>query len=462
MLSRNHSYFFIPFKVKSIDRWKKQIESKVYIKKDGREFVAWKEIVDPIAIHLMKFINTGIGYRTERHCAYKLMDKRAYGLPYTNKRDKLLNCTINYKGQLKEFEIDICNVRIHCFGTRVGFLVYDIWYSQNMGYNDIIEFNYLFSKVGRSTLLIEDADTLDNIEGCTYLYKLSKEIIGNGLEDEVELFFNSPNYIKMESNIFCVYCDEEKKDINNKLFHLCHSYTKEYEYNMKNMDEDFRLYHPYHYIHWGYCQSGISCVYYDVCDFTHNDFDGKLQNDYYFMYLILLHQRYMLLSLMSEIMNCRSDDSEEWGRIQRGFTIYRLEYSFCVVSDEMPYNRIYKDMREILMINEFENSLKDISDRMHMMKREEQHEIEETSANLRGWRTDNALGLLSLLTVFSAAIDTTDLINMWLLKEEKGVRVLWPHCIAYAVIGFVAMFVLKVLICSYLDYRKKINRKENK
>lgn len=460
MISRNHSYFYVPFRVKNVEAWRNRIESLTFDTERNKNITVWEKICDSVPAYLMKFINDGVGYQTERQYAYKLMDKRAYGLPYTDKNRKLLTCFVNRKGVRREFLVDICSIKIHCFGTGVGALVYDVWYSDNMEYDDILEFNYLFRKIGTIHLQIKDAAPFKDLEGYTYLYQLSKHIISNGLDSEVELFFYSINKVRMECNVFSIYCDDQRHNTKKKLFYLSHSYTSDYEYNKKDLGKGFRTYCPYLYMNWGYCQDGIACIYYDTCEFTHGDLDGKLQNDYYFMYLILLHQRYMTVSLMNEMMNCKEADSEEWKRIQQKLLIYRMEYSFNIVSDEMQYHEIYKDVRKILSIDEFEKCLNDISDRMYRIKRQEQEEQEERDANIRNWRTDIALWLLSLLTVFSAFVDSTDLISEWFSVGAKS-GPLWAYGIAYVIIIVVMLIVIYFLIkysLQYKEYKKSVNR----
>lgn len=464
MLSKNHSYFYIPFKVKNIDSWREQVECVAYYNKKSKKYtMAWQRIYDGIPIYLMKFVNDAVGYRSERQYAYRLMEKRAYGLPYTDGRRKLLTCTMHHNSDVKKYIVDIRNIKIHCFGTNVGFLVYDVWYSADMEYDDILEFSYLFKKVGISAVEISEVVPPGGSEKNIYLYELSKRLIANEFDD-VEIFFHVNDVAKMKSNVFTVFCDEDRNMINEKLFHLSHAYNKDYKYNQSYRDNAFCCYHPYPYIHWGYCQDGITCVYHDINTFTSNDLNGKIQNDYYFMYLILLNQRYTVLDLISEMMNCRRDIPEEWRKIQRKLIDYRIEYSFHIVSDEMVYHKIYKDLRRILSIDELENELKDISDRMYMMMNEDVREKEETLANYRNWRTDIVFGLLSLMAVFSAIVDSTDILDQWCSKGRNA-HLSIIYYIVYGVILLVAFLVLGVLWDSYRQYTRKIrsgNRRRGK
>ncbi len=450
------------------------MESKAYYnEKKGKYTVAWQRINDGVPVYLMKFVNDGVGYRSGRQYAYRLMEKRAYGLPYTDGKRKLLTCTLHHKGDIKEYTIDICNIKIHCFGTGVGFLVYDVWYSADMGCDDILEFSYLFKKVGIGSVEIPRRNIRDSSEKSIYLQELSRRLITNELDD-AEMFFYVNNVVKMESNVFTVFCDKDRKAIDDKLFHFSHAYNSDYEYNQSYHDENFCCYHPYPYIHWGYCQNGIACVYYDVNNFTSNNLNENIQNEYYFMYLVLLNQRYTILALISEMMSSRREIPGEWREIQKKLIEYQIEYSFHIVSDEMVYHRIYMDLRRILSIDELENELKDISDRMYMMKNEElreneerlrnqeekRKEKEEILANNRNWRTNIVLGMLSLLTVFSAFSSSTALFNQWCSTGEEKFHLLLPHVIAYGLIVWVAFVVIRVLWDSYRQYRKSKGRGE--
>lgn len=452
MLSKNHSYFYVPFRIRSIENWKKQIEDKTYSneKRKISSIPVWQKITDTVPVHLMKFINDGLGYQTERQYAYQLAEKRAYGLPYTDGKGKLLTCVIRHKGKTKEYTIDIRNIKIHCFGTNIGFLVYDVWYSIDMDYQEILEFNYMFKKVGTSDINIKDADVPDSGDKNTFLYRLSKNLITNGLDD-VELFFNTNHPVRMESNVFSIFCDTGGDRIEDKLFHFCHSYTIDYGCSQVYPEESFFRFHPFTYIHWGGCQDGLSCIYYDINEFTANDINGKLKNDYYFMYLVLLNQRYTLLSLVNEMMGCKKAVSEEWRHLQNKLVTYQMEYSFRIVSDELTYHRIYNGMRKILSINELEDDLKDISDRMYALKNEEQREKDEKLAVARSWRMDLGLGILSLLTIFSAFVDGADMIDLFSQISEWGCLP-WQYLLAYGFISCVAIVVVVVLVRSFIEY----------
>ena len=458
MISKNHSYFFVPFKVQNINDWKERIEGKTFIRNNSPTKV-WQRISDTVPVYLMKYMNDGVGYQTERHYAYQLVEKRAYSLPYTDGNRKLLTCIMHHKGQRKEYTIDI-RIRIHCFGTNIGFLVYDIWYSNDMNYQDILTFNYLFKKVGTSKFEIFSESLPSSQENTICLYALSESLIANGL-DNVEIFFHANHQIRMTSNVFSIFCDTAKKEIDDKLFHLSHSYTTDYGYNKSYHDDIFHRYHPYAYIHWGYCPDGIACVYYNINAFTNNDLHGRLQNDYYFMYLVLLNQKYTLLSLINEMMACKNASPQEWRHIQHKLIIYQMEYSFRIVSDEMTYHKIYSDMREILSINELEKDLMDISNRMFQLKNEEQSESEELANAKRSWRINLGLGMLSLLAVFSAFVDSTGTLDMWFSACGENCPP-WLYIIVYGIIICVAIIVVKVLIVSYLQYRYGEKNKDKK
>lgn len=468
MLSKNHSYFFIPFKVNNIERWRYHLEERRYTTNNGKIIQVWEKISKRVPVHLMQHVIDGVGYQTERHYAYKLVDKRAYGLPYSDKNKKLLTCIMRYRGMNREFLIDICNVNVHCFESQVGFLVYDIWYSKEMTENDILEFNYLFKKVGLTNLSFKDAVPLDTFEEKTYLYQLSQNMIGNGYNDEAELFFNCLNPVRMECNVFSVYCvNEALEDTERMLFYLCHSYTEDYGYDLPMGDAGYLAYYPYSYIHWGYCQDGIACIYSDINEFTQYNLQGKLANDYYFMYLILLHQRYVILLLIDKMMKFKEEDVQKWKEIRQDLIQYRMVYSYIVVSDEMPYHKIYKDMREALSIDVFENDLNDISDRMYAIRKEEQNEIEERQRkkeeaddDYRNWRLEIGLGVLSLLAVFSALVDSITIINLWFFQGKSYSCFTWIHWIAYLLIAFITIIVIWTLVGSCLKYRRK--RKDNR
>ncbi len=469
MISVNHSYFFVPFKVDSLDIWKTTVESMRYINKKGDELGVWKRIVDTLPVHLMKYVNDGVGYNTERQYAYELCEKREYGIPYTDGNKKILKTILKRNEKVLEVEFDISHIRMHMFGTGIGILVYDISYSDEMDYESILEFNYQFKKMGIDKFIIDNCQ-VDRKEKMPFMYNLSQNIVScnSACLTKTEIFFNAVSKVKMQANVFCILSDSTTDNIDNKLFHLARAYNSDYQYSEYAESSGITVYNPYSYVHWGYCEQGIACVYSDVCKFTHNQLPGNLQNDYYFMYLILLHQRYMLLDLMDKTLICKKGSIGEWKKIQESLLDFEIEYSFNVISDEMTYHKIYSDMRSKLSVIELENDINDVSNRMYVLNQEEEkkcaneiHEQEEISADIRSRRTDIVLGLLSLLAIFSALVDSTDVINEWCSKDDK-VTLLWPHFLSYGIIGIVTLVVVCFLIHSYLQYRKIKNKNKDK
>lgn len=102
MLSKNHSYFYVPFTIKDVSNWKYRIESRFYETENGNRIKVWKEITNTLPVQLLKFVDDRIGYHTERHHAYRLMEKRAYGLPYTDGNSKVMSCIIRRQGNEKK------------------------------------------------------------------------------------------------------------------------------------------------------------------------------------------------------------------------------------------------------------------------------------------------------------------------------------------------------------------------
>lgn len=462
MISGNHTFFFVPVKVVNITSWKKAVEEMQYQNKKGRTVYVWNKVKNILPVHLMKYVDDGVGYGSGRQFAYELNEKRTYGLPYTDKKEKILSTTIHRNEKIIRIEFDILHIRIHMFGTGIGFLVYDIGYDDSVNYADILEFNYQFKKIGMNKFLIDNC-SIELGKGESFLLELSKNIATCNNSVEAEIFFSAISNVKMQANVFSILQLDDAKNIDDKLFHLSRAYNLDYEYSDCDENEGITTYHPYSYIHWGYCEQGLACIYDNSCNFTRNGFAGNLNNDYYFMYLLLLHQRYLLLDLMDKTLICKNN-IEEWKRVQTDLLDFEIEYSFNVISDERTYHKIYSDMRSILSIVELENDINDVSNRMYVMKHDEElkninriHEQEEISADIRSRRTDIVLALLSLLAIFSALVDSTDVINEWCSKDGK-ITLLWPHFFSYGIICIVTLIVIGFLIQSYIQYRRVIKK----
>lgn len=445
---KNHSYFFIPFKVKDISAWMKHMEGEST--KEGQD--VWRAITKTVSCHLMKFVDESVGYQAKGHFAYELVHKQHYGFPFYDKGVELLRCAVKSEGGEQEYEIYVRDIKAHCFGTGIGFLVYDVWYSKGMSCDDIITFNYAFKKMADNKVKIKTKNEGEQIDW--YFYDLSHKLVDDS-SNNVHIFFDARKDFKKQCRIFSIFCDEKELSDNTserQLFSLCHGYNLEHEYNLASVHMDFQSYHPYSYIHWGYCQEGIACIYNDEREFTKNGYGGNLQSEYYFMYLILLHQRYAALSLVNDMMRCGKDNLKDWKQLKYRLLQYNIEYSFPMVSDEMPYYKLYQDMRNWLLVDKFEDDLKDVTERMYLLnkdaedkKEEQRKENEQKEIEYRHWTMELVMGLLAVIAAISVLADGAGFIHI-LLEDSKSYVNHWLYWVLYAVTAGIVFIVVIFLI----------------
>jgi hypothetical protein len=298
-----------------------------------------------------------------------------------------------------EFKVrpSIEEVRFSCFATGIGFIEFWVSYSDT-SLEEISNFAYLFKKAIKSRKKAQE-------NGKQSLYDAAKSLLPYDMD--CQLFFSSSAQFKYECNCFhFVHKDEccpEKSHLKNSLYHLCRSFKNsmpiitesKYEMSYEAGKSDY----------WCGSTEGIANVLYDYQDndddtldyFLHTIKPIHLSVDYYFLYLLLLNQKYSAVQyiyMVSKVLNKPSKDIEN---LNRRIIQLKNVFTFNIVSDDIHFQNIYSKMFSIL---EIKNLLADV------IENENQIEFLQRSKHTKDDRMSNKyLFGISILSLFSALVD---------------------------------------------------------
>lgn len=287
-------------------------------------------------------------------------------------------------------------VRFSCFSTGVGFIEFWISYS-DVTLEEISNFAYMFKK---STKLKDKAQE----NGKQSLYDIAKSLLPDDIN--CQLFFSSSAQFKYECNCFhFIHKDgsiPEKTQLNNILHHLCRSFKSsmpiikdsKYEITYEAGSGDY----------WCGSTEGVVNVLFDFQGkdddldyYLHTIKPIHLNVDYYFLYLLLLNQKYSAIQyiyMVSKVINKPSKDIENLNR-----RIIQLKniFTFNIVSDDIHFQNIYSKMFSIL---EIKSLLADV------IENENQIEFLQRNKHAKDDRMSNKyLFGISILSLFSALVD---------------------------------------------------------
>jgi hypothetical protein len=139
------------------------------------------------------------------------------------------------------------------------------------------------------------------------------------------------------------------------------------------------IYEPYSYDHWAGSQEGFVNLFHCSDDeagnwFIMNRKTSQLSENYSFMYLILLNQRFSAISYLNKISRMDKYTRKEKEKLNLKMSRLKTVFSFSVVSDDQLYQNLYTKMYGILDI---ERLLADIHDNESQVEMLQSHELLE-------------------------------------------------------------------------------------
>jgi hypothetical protein len=156
--------------------------------------------------------------------------------------------------------------------------------------------------------------------------------------------------------------------------------------------------------HWSGCTEGLANVLYDCADTSENAYylhelkPQHLAVDYYFMYLLLLNQKYTAIEYIQMVATAMEGTHKEVEKLNRRIVMLKNTFSFNVISDDRVFQNIYAKMYGVL---EIKNLLADVIENEGQM--EFLLEAQHIQADRRA---SKYLAGISVLSLFSALIDS--------------------------------------------------------
>ncbi|MBE6774267.1 MAG: hypothetical protein E7544_08610 [Ruminococcaceae bacterium] len=288
-------------------------------------------------------------------------------------------------------------VRFSCFSTGVGFIEFWVSYRET-SLEKIANFSYLFKKATKTS---EKALEYNRKPLCD----VAKALLPDGTD--CRLFFSSSAEFKYECNCFHFVHRDCSVPGNEELADSLHRLCRSYKSTMPIAGESTYdvIYEAGTADYWCGSTEGLANVLYDFESGNDGSSDYYLHTikpihlnvDYYFLYLLLLNQKYSAIQyiyMVSRVINKPSKDIEN---LNRRIIQLKNVFSFNIISDDMHFQNIYSKMFSIL---EIKNLLADV------IENENQIEYLQRSKHANDDRMSNKyLFGISMLSLFSALID---------------------------------------------------------
>lgn len=417
---QNRTFFFIPIQLESFDGFTTQLDRNP----------EWEEIgADEVKPSYMLPYVTAIAGARDLFRSYRLKEPDQDGIYMFN---TAADGSSGFAGS-----VELVEIRLSCFSTHIAFLEYVISYGADCekARDSIMSFPYLFKR----------AKTKKEWDLCgkRSLYDYSESILPAG--SGAKLFFTSGADFKCECKCFHTLKLTEKPDDEHKLPDMLHrlarSYNERFVGSVDACSKDM-LYTPYDYSYWSGSPEGLANVVIESGNpkFINGFMYSQILVDYHFMYLILLNQRFSLLSYIDRV--ARVSGKEKGARkalteINAESMRFKARLSFRVISDDLLFQTIYSNMYEILGIEELiKDTVENENQALSLL--EQDNEKRETLVS-------HLLIGLSLLSLFSALADASGFFDRLPIR---------PGLSTWLSVGLVAAIIAGCLIWHFRDQRK--------
>lgn len=427
---KNTSYIFIPFIFRSQADFAPLVGA---LDSSGD----WTQVHDEI-MYMLKYVADKINSRDRKNCQcfhYELSAQAREALGLGREDAWFLSESHTFRSTPVRFRFKILSVQLYCFSTSVCIMAFKL-YLEDSEPLAVSSAQYCLKKVSRERLIL-DAPGASPFTMLGFSQELMRTFSGVSSFQ----FFYYANPSTERANVLTYLEVEPKDDYQYELFYLRRCYSEGYLYSESEALESSEIYSPSQDITWGISPEAAVCL---ACpargrgDFISNTFYKNFNAQYLFMYVLLLHQKYVLYMFLTKIGIGTYNDLETLEEYRHQLYEFETDFVFSCVTEVPQYQNLYDRMTQAF-------SLKKMYEDVHeplMSLGEVRRAATEDVQKKHDASVNKALFILSLLSFFSALIDSFDFIESffgWFLGGV-GVKVIQVVCIGLIVVMGISVF----------------------
>ena len=196
---------------------------------------------------------------------------------------------------------------------------------------------------------------------------------------------------------------DEEADRELGLFYLRRCYNETYEYQKDEERDREELCSFAGNLYWGVTSEAAACVAVvkdSNRDFIRGSFFHNFRTNYLFMYILLLHQKYVLYRFLTQIGRCPHNRLEVLENYREELYDFETDYMFACITEVPQYQLLYERISHAFSLDALYNDV-----------HEPLQELRELRIAARDRKLNLALTLLSLLSCASAMGDGLGLID---------------------------------------------------
>lgn len=434
---KNTSYLFVPF-----------------LLNDPKAFPAFKEALDRRPewkskqdgnLYFLKFVADKINARDEKNCQcfHFVLNPESRGDFFPGDRESRYQTNGYYQGEATVFPFTIRETHLFGFTTSVGMLAFQLCFEEEDPFR-IAAAQFYLKKVEDRNFFPEGEK-----DGALTFLGLSQKLMG-GVSEKFPLdFFYYSGTSNKRANLFSYVEVERQEDYKKELFYLRHCYSDGYLYSEDAKLDEKEIYAPSKDTVWGITSEAavcLTCPQFGREDFFRNVFYKNFNGQYLFLYVLALHQKYVLYMFLTKIGLGMNNDLETLLNYKQQLYEFETDFVFNLITEVPQYQNLYERMVGAF---ELEKIYHDVREPLISLA-DIQKEDAEKEQKKRDERVNRSITLLSVLSIFSAWEDSFHFLEDFFGRFLPPQAVLAGQILFAAAISLIGVFVIRSLF-----YRKR-------
>lgn len=356
----------------------------------------------------------------------------SYGLP---PRFSNISLRSEMSGCSDIFDIAISAIRIYYFKTGIGFLEIEIQYPSD-DIDAISDVSFCMSNIFTNE---HDSGEQENrlffsynYDGNTTSFSIKNSIYKilnvDNHQDSLKLF---PSNSRKKLMSYHSVITKPQENTEKCVYALCNGLHSNVFYD-ETMDENTGFSSVSSQL-WGISSSGIASVAWPNENgrrFVENTFKRNTIYDYYYIFLLVAHEREILLKYNHEAVKNRTNP-KALVSMKKDLLKLRVVYTYNTVSTESSYQRFYECIADEFNISSLEADIRDVVEAVdsHINERKDT-------------RLNTVLSAISILAIFSVLIDGIGFADRIVTGTRFGV-VQWMVVSIITLIISVSIIIMK-------------------
>ena len=368
---------------------------------------------------------------------YKLRPEERASFHLGDPADLYQSRPIMYLGKSDCFRFRVNDAHLFLFNTSVGIVSFQLLFDKNDPFYIANALFYL-KNVSKERFLSADGKTQ-----FTFL-SVAKEMVGAVPELTDSAFFYYANQDRERANVFSYVEIAPQEDYDKEMYYLRHCYSDGFQYTDEKPDSD-EVYSLSGDTVWGVSSEAAVCIAHPKPGneyFIRRVFYKNFNEQSFFLYTLLLHQRYVLYRFLTKIGVGAYNSLETLETYRAELYEFETNFVFSCVTEVPQYQCLYDRVAKAF-------SLRQLYDDVHeplVSLREIRRETSEKEQKKRDDRLNVAVLLLSVLSIFSALVDSFDFNESFWSRffPDPVVHFIQGFCIA--IIMVVAVWLIVTLV----------------